>query len=42
MASADTSHQTRPEKLEHPDFWVRQRARMHDLAELRTSAQRLG
>ena len=42
MASADTSHQTRPEKLERPDFWARQRARMHDPAELRASAQRLG
>ena len=28
MASADTSDQTRPEKLEHPNFWARQRARM--------------
>jgi hypothetical protein len=34
--------QTRPEKLEHPDFWARQRARMADPAELRASAQRLG
>jgi hypothetical protein len=42
MASADTSSQTRTEKLEHPDFWARQRARMHDPAELRASAQRLG
>ena len=42
MASADTSNQTRPEKLEHPDFWARQRARMHDPADLRMSAQRLG
>ena len=42
MASADTSNQTRPEKLEHPDFWARQRARMADPAELRASAQRLG
>jgi hypothetical protein len=42
MASTDTSDQTRPEKLEHPDFWARQRARMHSPAELRASAQRLG
>jgi hypothetical protein len=42
MASTDTSDQTRSEKLEHPDFWVRQRARMHNPAELRASAQRLG
>jgi hypothetical protein len=35
MASTDTSDPTRPEKLEHPDFWARQRARMHDPAELR-------
>jgi hypothetical protein len=42
MASANTSNQTRPEKLEHPDFWARQRARMYDPAELRASAQRLG
>jgi hypothetical protein len=42
MASTDTSDPTRPEKLEHPDFWARQRARMHDPTELRASAQRLG
>ena len=42
MASTDTSDQTRPEKLEHPDFWARQRARMRNPAELRASAQRLG
>ena len=42
MASADTSDQTRPEKLEHPNFWARQRARMRNPAELRASAQRLG
>jgi hypothetical protein len=42
MASTDTSSQTRPEKLEHLDFWARQRARMADPAELRASAQRLG
>ena len=42
MASADISSQTRAERLEHPDFWARQRARMDDPAELRASAQRLG
>jgi hypothetical protein len=42
MASVDTGNQTRSEKLEHPDFWARQRARMHNPAELRASAQRLG
>jgi hypothetical protein len=38
MASADTRDQTRAERLEHPDFWARQRARMDDPAELRASA----
>ena len=42
MASTDTSDQTRPEKLEHPAFWARQRARMRNPAELRASAHRLG
>jgi hypothetical protein len=42
MASTEISSQTRPERLEHPDFWARQRARMADPAELRASAQRLG
>ena len=42
MASTEISSQIRPERLEHPDFWARQRARMRNPAELRASAQRLG
>jgi hypothetical protein len=42
MASTEISSQIRPERLEHPDFWARQRARMAAPAELRASAQRLG
>ena len=42
MASTEISSQIRPEKLEHPDFWARQRAKMQNPAELRASAQRLG